>query len=244
MTTLQMMLLGEGIAAPPVVTNIAATTGGPAATVSITVPAGGVPAGCAIYVLVYELGLNGVLGQVGSVADNASTPNTYAALINQSDTAGSSLQIFQAFNVNALTSGKIITYTMIDSGNPAAISAFYVTGLTTTNPKDTVTYAQVSFNSGNPSLVSGTPSQAGELFIAVAGWDNSTDITAGYTLDTGNGWSGSPPTKVEGDFSGDFYGVGGGVLIDVGSGTKTTAPTFANISTTVGAVLVLGLKTH
>ena len=208
---------------------------------SVTIPIGGIPAGSAVYVAVYEASIGSFVTANGLVADNASTPNTYTELSGGvEDGSGARLQIFQAYNSNALASGNTITYTLTSVTNRAVMSVFYATGLTTTNPFDGkhTTIFTSSPIAGNLSL---PPSVAGELFIAVAGWENFS-TSAGYTLDTGNGWA-VPPTAIESTFSTsvtNYYGVGGGTQVNSGTGTLTTQPTFT--ATTNGSTIILGLK--
>lgn len=215
------------------------TNSGTGATVAITVPAGGVPAGSSIYVYAFEY--NGSGGN-GTFADSGS--NTYSSIGSSTNANNNSGAIFQAFNVTALTSAQTITYTQHGGADFSSISAFYVTGLTTTNPFDAATLATVNFVSNtNPvANTSGTPAQGGELFIAMAGWANVG--TAGYTLDSGNGWTTTPPTlKETNNGGGVFVGVAGGVQINAGTGTKVTQPTFSSLSGGAnGVTVILGLK--
>src|SRR5262245_18245845 len=120
---------------PIAVTNIAINDNTFGSTVSVTVPAGGVPATALICVAVCDR--SGV-APGGSVSD--SKGNSYAAVVGASRggvTSNGYGRIFRAYNATALVSGNTITYTKGSSGARAAISAFYATGiLNTADPAD------------------------------------------------------------------------------------------------------------
>lgn len=215
------------------------------ATVTITVPAGGVPANSNIYVLVTEFEVLGAISTNGTVSDTAG--NTYTELTGGvNDAEGDRFQIFEVHGASALTVGNTIVYHLTSATNLAAISAFYATGLVTAiSAYDSATKSVVTFNNANPAAnQSGTPSIAGELFIAMAGWVSNLS-SAGYALDTSNGWTKPPPTLVEGNataFPGFFYGVAGGLQVNATTAKLTTTPTFSYTTNIQGATIVIGLK--
>lgn len=218
-----------------------------AATISVTVPSGGIPAGSGIYVYVYERSGN-VLSN-GSVADTAGTPNTYTELSGGiHDVANGNTQIFQTFNSYALTSGETITYTLAETTSYrfAVMSVFYVTGLLTSNPYDSATLNSSLIATAQPSSIqSGTPSVSGEMFLTMAGWVYDTFSPAGFTLDTANGWSAPPPTSIEtgnSPYNNQYLGVAGGQQVNSGVGKLTTNPTFSNTAQLYGATVIIGLK--
>ena len=225
-------------------TGNTAHTGG-AGTISVTVPTGGIPAGSGIYVAVTSTPPS----YIGTVADTATIPNTYTEISGGSTTIFNRTQVFQAYNSNALTSGQTITYTLNGSPAAAAMTVFYVTGLLTTgNPFDSATLNTAVFNntgSQPTGTVSGTPTVPGEAFLSIAGWLQRTQITAGFALDTANGWTAPPPTLVEFNdtgYSDSYLGVAGGFQVNAGTGQLTTQPTFTNLSGLELNIIILGLK--
>lgn len=221
-------------------TKVGAGGGGGASTTVVTVGVGGVPAGANIYVGKVEVNSGGPGFFTGSCSD--SKGNSYANKISVQDISQwSEGATFQARNVTALVNGDTITYS---KGNPAsytAMSAFYVTGMVTaSDPYDSAT-AATGTNQGG-ATVSGTPSVAGELFIAVTGFWDDANSSAGYSLDTSNGWA-APPTFVQDNTGGgDFQGVGGGTQVNSGTGTKTTHPTFSGPDTVRATQMIFGIK--
>ena len=204
------------------VTNIGVNANTTGATVAITVPAGGVPVG-ALICLTSSESTNSF--PPGSVADTAS--NTYAEVISarRSDGPTGFGSIFYAWNVAALVSGNTITYTKVASGARTAISAFYATGiLTISDPLDSAATASAFGTGVSPSVTSGTPSVAGDLFVAavIFGGNHS------FTQDTGHGWATPFNESASGATSTDAC-VDGGNQINPGTGTKIYAPTINNI---------------
>ena len=233
-------------AVPPAVyafTGNTAAAYGSGTTISVTIPTGGIPAGSAIYVFVLEGGVT----VNGSVADNASTPNTYSLLTSQKIIYSSGTQqIYQSYNSNALVAGNTITYTRSTPNSPVVMSVMYVTGLMISgNPYDSVTLNYVAFNGGaQPGAnLSGTPSVSGEVFLAVLFWWDT--VTHTVTLDTANGWISPPPTTVSLYSGGGGYYIGfeGGYQINAGTGKLTTQPTISSVTdNTIGGTFIFGLK--
>lgn len=184
-----------------------------ATTATITIPVGGVPSGSLIVLAASELAAY-VAG--GSAADTNNTPYSSIAHVSYATTF---FQQFYFQNAAALVSGNTITYTK-QSPIQTLLSAFYATGIATSGVLDTAVTA-----SGTTTVTSGTPSIAGELFVALAGVHAITSTGGTYVQDTGNGWSAPYST------SNASYGptsknlIGGGNQVNSGTGTKTFAPT-------------------
>lgn len=191
------------------------------ATVAATVPGGGVPSGCLIIVCVMEN--NGTEG--GSVSDTAG--NTYNLALSRLFTGDgdSFARVYYSYDVAALTSGQSITFTKRTSGDRAGITAFYVTGeQTSSDPYDSAGSKSSASTANNPSITSNSPAESGELFAAFSCWRGASSDS--YTLDTGNGWTGPPPTDVRGTGgAGAHPQISGGFQVNSGSGTKTHNPT-------------------
>jgi hypothetical protein len=192
------------------VTNIGTNRVTSTTTVSVTVGAGGVPGGSKIVV---GTGTFANSASDGSVADSAS--NSYGSIIrrNYNNTQSSGhLIAWKVDSATALVQNNTITYTSPASAN-ISISACYVTGA---GDLDTNVTAGATGSGTTVSVTSGTPSEAGELFIGIAGAGGN----AAPSQDTGNGWA-SPPNSVGN--SGPL--VIGGNQVNSGTGTKTYAPT-------------------
>lgn len=219
------------------VTNIgtanSTTAGG--ATATITVPGGGVPAGALIGLVATETASTTAAG--GTVTDTGL--NTYTAQtpisLNGVTTNGFS-QFFWVNNATTLISTNTIVYAKQTALGRATISAFYVTGLATSSVLDSAVTASATGTGTSPSVTSGTPSVAGDLFVAIAGW--SAVLSRTYTQDTGHGWA-APPTAV--NPSGTVAGLGGGNQVNAGTGTIQFTPTI-NAGGTNYAVQIFGFK--
>ena len=245
-----MSAFGFGFGGPVIVPVPYAFTGntvsGNGVSISVTIPAAGIPARSGIYVFVYEDPYSNAAISNGSVSDTAGTPNTYTEIgVGYEDPVGGRTQIFQAYNSNALGSGNTITYTMYVTGNYAVMSVFYVTGLrTSSSPLDAATLTTQTFGYANPAaLQSGVPSVSGELFISMAGWQNDNGSTSVFSLDTSNGWVAPPPTGISGvDPTPTHFGIAGGAQVNAGVSTLTTAPTFTSHTGLFGITAIFGLK--
>jgi hypothetical protein len=164
---------------PIVVTHIAAGQGSTVASYTMSVTAT-VPAGSLICVFIYD---NGGMPNAGSVTDTAG--NTYTRILPYLSTA-----MFYAWNCLQLVNGNKITYTKRDSSNGSVADSLYATGvMKTADPHDAAVDATHTLATGTttPTVTSGVPSVAGELFIAGLGWGNYG--VAGVTQDTTNGWA-------------------------------------------------------
>lgn len=159
-----------------------------------------------------------------SVTDVGS--NTYAGVaqtkINNAATSGFG-EVFYSYNSTALVSGvSVITYTKAETGKDCAITAFYATGiLSTGDPYDSAVLGQGTGNSTTPTATSGTPSVAGELFLALY---SSAGNTGTYTPDTGHSWATPPITSTSGTASTNST-IAGGTQVNAGTGTIIHSPT-------------------
>lgn len=201
---------------PYSLTSIGTHNAGSGTTGSITVPAGGVPAGACIVVGVVEQGTN----TIGSgVTDTAG--NTYTlikpAVANGTNCVGA---VYRCWNCKALVSGNTITYTAHNSSDSNAESACYITGVdNTADPLDSAVVNSATGSSAAPTITSGTPSQSGELMMGFLLW-NALGTT--FTQDsTHEPYSTFPVLVVN---STQEVGVAGGAWTNTGSGAITYAP--------------------
>ena len=211
-------------------TNIGVNNGS-GTTVAVTVPAGGVPAGALICVLAYEV--SGVTPTAsGTLSD---TINTYNNAKNSTNSSGGRwLTVFYAYNVLALTSANSITYTLNNSGNFAAVSAFYATGIqTSSDPFDSVAAASAALPSGSPSVTSGTFAVPGELVVGAVGASGSV---GSFTQDSTNAAYTTPP-NIEAAFS-SFFPVAGGSVVQ----STTTALTYNPTAVTPWIAIIVSFK--
>jgi hypothetical protein len=123
-------------------------------SIAITVPAGGVPAGAVIIVLVSP----GVSTFVSGVVDTAG--NTYVA-------AQDGFIYYAWQSTAALVSGNTITVNF-STGTNGAISAFYATGLqTSSNPLDQTAQSSLITSTAPTVTTSGNVSVTGELIVGL-----------------------------------------------------------------------------
>lgn len=204
------------------------------ATISVTIGVGGVPAGALIVVATEEFGSF----DPGSSAVTDSKGNTYTQVANgtaNNVSAGNRLltSLWYAKNITALVNGNTIKFTLAQTGDAAAMSAFYATGIQTASPLDTAVTATAFGASAAPSVTSGTPGQAGELFVAFVGGPGNSGT---YTQDSGNGWATPFDDSKSGTLSTDSR-VSGGNQVNSGTGTLTFAPTLGASSAWWAAII-------
>lgn len=207
------------------VTDIGHNSNGTGTTLAVSVPVAGIAAGALVLVAVQE----GSTIVNGSVADSAG--NTYTNDANAtSGSNGIRLQLYRSVIATGLTSGQSITYTKHANNHATGISAFYATSSTgwPASPLD-LSPAGTTGTSTSPSITSGTPAAAGELFAAAAAWS----ATATFTQDSGHGWA--VPFDV--DTAQSSASIGGGNQVNAGTGALTFNPTLS-ASVAWGAVLV------
>jgi hypothetical protein len=218
-----------GCSGAPATTNINAATGNTGATLTLTGVT--VPTGSLIVVVVAEFNFTSTLG---SVSDGLNTYSLAASQSPNNSAANGVFGVFYAFNAGGLSSGTI-TYTRNASGVDAYVSAFYATNVAASSPID-ANVTKTGFGAVNsPTLTSGTPGQAGELFVAAMTFLGAGGI--GFTQDTTNGWAAPPAaTSVF-----DNQMVAGGSQVNAGTGTKTFHPTTTGTSPATASV-ILGFK--
>lgn len=215
-----------------VVTNIGTNgnfSGTTLALSSVTVPAG------ALIVVGTGESANTVSG-TGSLADSAG--NTYARVSNYFNNAAANGVgvVWYCVNAKAISAGTI-TLTKNVSGNDAAISAFYATGI---GAIDATITASGTGSTNSPTLTSGTPSGSNELFVGFAIYSGQTN-TLTYTQDTTNGWATPPTFFTENDGLNGSVAVGGGTQVNATSLARTFHPTTGGVAGGT-ATFILGFK--
>jgi len=192
-------------------TNIGTVTTTGAASISVTT--GTVPAGALIFGACSEINF-GLTTTPGSMAD--ATNGTYTAVTPKAQGTGTTRGIGQIFYFpnSAALSSVSVTYTLGLITDGAACSFFYITGIKPTSPLDTSVTKQSSGRLALVALTSGTPSVAGEFFVAVLTADDSGGTT--YTQDTIDSWV-APPTFAFNNAA--DVSVAGGGQINAGTGT-------------------------
>ena len=211
------------------VTNIGSNTGVAVSTVAVTVPAGGVPAGALVVVCVADNSVAGT-GGLNAVADTGGNTYKVAVQANNNGAAANGCGIMWTAQVqNALVNTNTITYTLGTATSSAAVSAFYISGA----PTLVEAAASATGSSAAPSVTSGTPSVAGDLFVAMV---SGTTLIASFTQDgTDAAWV-SPPGQV----SIAAPPLGGGNVVNAGAGTMKYAPAFGTSDT--WAALIMGVQ--
>jgi hypothetical protein len=203
---------------------------------SITVPAGGVPAGSFIGVVTSE-GQQISWTTGGSVSDPRG--NTYTQLTHQNiDTGSKGFLTFQyAKNCNALLAGDTIVVARQDIAAGACYSGFYATGVHLTSPIDPAVTALTSGKSASPTITSGVPAFAGDYMVNCMALQITTIPTV--TQDPA-GWA-APPTAARGSSAGvNLTEIIGGSKLNPGMGALTYTPTLS-LSLSYAAI-VLGLR--
>lgn len=197
---------------------------------TVTVGAGGIPSGALIVVCTVEDG-----GSAGSVTDSAG--NSYnTAVFTAFNSLGAGLCIFYCYNAIAISPGGTIEYNRHSLGAHAIIAAFYATGVQAgSDPRDSATVASATGSSATPTVVSGAPTAAGELFVALVGTPSSS-LT--FTQDTTHASWSTPPD--EGINSGGGNRIDGANVVTSGESAVQYAPSYSG-STAWGA-LIVGFK--
>jgi hypothetical protein len=205
------------------VNNIGTTSNTSGATLAIS----GVtaPVGSVIVVGIFELTST---ASPGTVSDGV---NTYV-LAASGRTGGSGNIVSVYYAANASLSSGTITYTKHTSGSPAELTAVYVTGAQT-SPLDAAVTATGTGSSSTPSLASGTPALAGEMFLAFIGF---AGVSTSFTQDSGHGWA-TPPNSVITAGNGNLAG---GSQVNAGSGAITFAPTLG--ASVAWVAFIIGLE--
>jgi hypothetical protein len=208
------------------VNSVGTGTSTSGSSLTITVPAGGIPAGSVIVVAVSDR-----TSSYGSQGVSDSAGNSYA---RAAGTFGLNVcgAFYYAFNVSALTAGQTITITKAGTDHTSA-SAVYITGTKTTDPINAGATATANATSASqPSVTSGTPSVAGCLFLAMAAVPGATGV---YTADSN--WA-TPPLSVETGTGGADREVDGGHLTDAGTSTHAFNPSYSAAPAAWAAVVI------
>lgn len=228
------------------VTNVGSISNGAGAKTLFNV---NIPAGSLIVVCVsHYVNVSPTSGNpyAATILDSAGNHYTLAAeAFNGANPGFGYGAIYYTWNSNAISNGWVEFFW--PSSTTAAMSVMYATGIDTlADPLDRGTIfgkAAGSVGAGgpagsiSPSVTSGAPIVAGELFIASASWTGSN--TATFSMGSG-GWT-SPPVF---EHATAACPLAGGHLIGAGTGTVTFAPTLGaggeNIN--YGASLVCGFR--
>lgn len=201
------MLLSAGVAGSPVIDLGTASGGNGASSAKVTIGAGGVPSGSTIVVAVTPTNPAGG----GLVTDSAG--NTYTQLNRVFFDSGVLLvATYACQNCNALVAGNIITFNC-SAGNSIMSALAIKTSQATSLDLNTSPTNTGASKVTNPSITSGTPSQAGEVFVGVigfvtvsptstliqaAGWTTPPDFaTTAFTQSQGGGWKINPGTTAQ-----------------------------------------------
>ena len=221
---------------PISLTNIATGITPGASPLTITVPSGGVPAGSLIVVVVDEQGT----GTIGTTPTDTAG-NTYHPVLATPLASGTTwvAQVYYAYNCSALVSGNTISYTPHTAGDSIAMSAFYATGILTTDPIDTAVRAtSTPGTTGTPGLTCGTPAYSGELIVfSLVGYP-STAWPTGFTQDSTNEAYQNFPTAI--GIVADNIGVAGGSYVNPAASAITYAPTITSGDPT--ALIAIGFQ--
>lgn len=143
---------------------------------------------------------------------------------------------FFAYNCIGMSAGDTITFTKLVSGDRAALSAFYVTGADITNPLDISTTAAVVGGGSQPTITSGVPFVANELFVGLL-----FDRGNGGTFTQGAGFA-TPPIQSTSGGTGPDGRTDGGTAIQTTPLAMTYAPTVGTV--TAGAIMLLSFRPY
>lgn len=214
--------------------NIGTNTGASGTTLAVTVPAAGVPAGSLIVVAVTEKSTSGTSGTLADTASN--TWNTSQGVNLAALAADGRGTVFFAFNSKKLVSGNTITYTRNLSGASCAMSACYFQGiLQSSNPEDTAARASATGTTGTITVTSGTPANAGDLFVGVL-LDSGSSVAGGNaTFTQASTWA-IPPNEATTGGSGGSR-VDGGWKRGSGTSTQTYNPTLSSTAQQWGLLI-------
>lgn len=218
-----------------VVTSLgqSANTSGATLTLgSITVPSGSL-------IVVCIADKSSATPPAGSLSDGGTNAYaTAASRVLNGAAANGFGEILYAYNSVAL-SGATFTYTKAVSGSRAAISAFYATGIQTgSDPLDSAATQTATGASNAPTVTSGVPTVAGDLFVGVIA---RTGAAGAFTQDSGSAWATPPVEAISGTNGTTDARIDGGTFVNAVASALTYAPTFAG--TAVGwAELIVAFK--
>jgi hypothetical protein len=187
-------------------------------TITITIPAGGVPAGSFICVGVAEDGPATAGGNVTDSKNNNYIKKVSAATNNNNSNGWGALSI--VWNSVALVAGDVIT-NYKNNGRPTVIAAFYATGIDTSADPTNLNVGPVYIR-GNP-VVTGTPS-IGDLVLGFASIDPRA---VADTWTDPAGW-GPPLASFGVSGGGGYVGMGSSHMISADGASVTWNPTISN----------------
>lgn len=225
--------LSSSISLTQIITNETGFSGTMVTTTGVAVPTGSL-------ILVAVRDDTSSVGTRTCVDSKSNTYTTVSQVAINNNTGLGAVTLFYAWNCIALTSTDTITVSSAHTSEIIQMTACYASGIqTSSDPQDTAVKATNTGVSTTPSVTSGTPVQAGELFVGVLGVGITEATDEGFNQDTGNGWA-APPNRrfnTDGTRGGS---VEGGTLVNAGTGTKTYAPT-TNVSQNWG-IIITGFK--
>jgi hypothetical protein len=175
--------------APPSLTSIGSNSGTGVNTVSITVPAAGVPAGSLLLVAASDS--SNTAGSVATIRGNV-----FGVSISQQAPANvATAAVTYSSSGNRLFSGDVITYTLGQAGHNATLAAYYVAAANISLGNNVVDAGSINGLAGTstaPSVTS-SPGLSGELFFAIVA---SASAIASFTQDSTDAAWASPPGQV------------------------------------------------
>lgn len=178
-------------------TNIGASASGSAASLAITVGAGGVPANSLLCVGASASGIsnNSLTGTAVTDTQTNAYSKVDSVIINNTSSNGS-IYLFFSYNITALVSGNTITFTPAASGR-LTLSCFYVTGeQISSSPIDAAasTSGGAFGQSTTPSAtMRAAPVAANSLVVGVIGSGFGSGDT--FTQDSTNAAYATPPNS-------------------------------------------------
>lgn len=198
------------------VIDLGTSTGGNgASSAKVTIGAGGVPSGSTIVVLVTPT------NPAASISVSDTAVNTYVRqnrVFYDSTTFVSAAFICQ--NCTALIPGNTITFTVSTGSSIMSALAIRTTQATSLDLNTSPVNSGAS-KITNPTITSGTPSTAGEIFVGMLAFVTVSPTST--MIQATGGWQ-QPP-----DFSATIGSLahGGGWLKNAGTGTVTYNPTLS-----------------
>jgi hypothetical protein len=204
----------------------AAATGGPFDPTILTIPAGGVPSGATL-VVVLSAKYNG-LSIVDSAGNSYGSPIAEVGNNNGNVNVLGGLYVFVVVSALALSAGDTIR---APAPSAVGMSAFYVTSDAGTISVDTGSLVTAYGQSSSPSVTSNAPAGSGELFIAAVAEQDYT-VTGTQV----SGWA-SPPDALS--FQTGCAIAMGGFQVNSGSSAMTYAPSLSGSTRWSAAIFAL-----
>lgn len=215
------------------VVNIGTAHATSGTTVTVTVGAGGVPAGVVIIIV---CGYNNVHPNTGgTISDTAGNSYFGGALDGAYGVSASNtcMVFFTHLTSAALSSGNVITWTMDQSsGTRGAMSVFYATGLV--GPPENIGVFSIG-TSATPSSGLNNNLHVGDLVVGLVGIVGSSGT---FTQDSTNGPYATPPNESTTGTSNSDFRVDGGTMIATAVTHQTYAPTYSNGKSWVCGIII------